>query len=390
MPHKTHFFLQKQIRREVKELFISVWMQNFAVQLLTLFIPIYFWQLGYGIAEIAAFFFVVYFAYFFLIPLGARLAITVGYEHAISISMPVNVLFYLSLLLIPSYSWIFYLTAVLFALAKALYWPAYHADFARFGKDGQRGRELSIFLVIGQITIFAAPLIAGTILEGLSFGWLFSIGSVLLLLSIIPLLSTKEKKYPQKVRYSDYYKEYFSKRQRRRFWTYLGLGEELVAMTVWPVLIFTIVGDFLVFGGILTAAMLVSAVILLFTGKLTDRIDKVKLMNITTLVYFASWFPKLFIATPLHAFFTDSFGQFSKTANMIPFTAIAYEEAMSEYKGRVIMGAVLFEMGYIVGKIFTAAILLALALMTDNLSVLMLVGAAMTLCYLLIKRNSIR
>ena len=386
MLHKPKFFLQNKVKSEVKELFAAIWIQNFAVMLITLFVPIYLFELGFPVWKILFFFFLVYLVYFFTIPIGGWLSAKRGYEHTMALAMPVTVVYYLALFGVQySETWL-YVAAVLFAFSKTLYWPPYHAGLSRFGGKEQRGRELSIMFVVGQLTIFAAPLIAGSVLGELSFGWLFFIGSVLLIISVFPLLRTKEKVYGQDVAYKEYYQRFFAKEHRRRFVTYLGLGEELVGMTIWPLLIFSVVGDFLIFGGILTAAMLVSSLLLLFTGRLTDKFPKDKLARVMHGVYFLTWFPKLFIQVSFHAFLTDSLGQFTRTAAMIPFNAIVYEEAKENYKNRVILGAVLYEMGYIFTKIFVALILMLLAFWTDDLRILMLVGAATTLFYLGIKQ----
>ncbi|MFC1640946.1 MFS transporter [Patescibacteria group bacterium] len=385
MPQRTNYFFRNSIRREVKELFASVWIQNFAVQLITLFIPIYFWKLGYTAWEIAFFFVIVYTVYFFIVPLGAKLSMRYGYEHTIIFSIPVMIVYHVALYGIEFYDWSFFVAAVLFAVAKTLYWPPYHADLARFGGKKQRGRELSVLVVVGQLTIFIAPLLAGTVLEELSFGWLFFIGSVLMAISAIPLMLSKEKVFPKKIRYWDFHRAYFSKFHVRRAITYMGLGEELVAMVIWPIFIFSVVGDFLLFGGILTGAMLISSILMLFTGRLTDRFRRSSVMKGVTLFYFVSWFPKLLIKTPVHAFVTDSFGQFLKNANLLPLHAMAYTEAKENYGDKVIMGAMLFEMGYIVSKIIAALALMLVGLFTNDLRILMLVGAVMVLFYLFVK-----
>lgn len=383
--HHGHIYFHRHLQHQLKELFVAVWIQNFAIQLLALYIPIYFYKLGYSIFDIALYFLVVYVLYFFFIPIGAKIAARIGYEHAIAIAMPVTVLFYLTLFAVSITPFAFFVSAVLFACSKMLYWPAYHADLAQFGNGKQRGREISFLYVVGQLTIFAAPLAAGTILSELSFGWLFLIGSILLIISIVPLLMTPERIFPAKIRYLDLYRHFFSKTYRRRLWTYMGLGEELVAMTIWPIFIFLIVGDFLIFGGILTASMLLGSVLLLLAGKLTDKLSKEEMVHITGLLYFASWFPRLFIISPLGAFLTDSLGQFTKTANIIPITAIAYEEAKQNYAEKILLGTMLFEMGYIVSKIIGALLIMFVALYTNDLRVHLLIGAMFTLFYLLMR-----
>ncbi len=381
-------FLQNHVKKQIKELFISVWVENFAMTLLTLFVPVYLWTLNYPIWMIGYYFLITYVAYFLVLPFGAKLAAKIGYTHTIAFSMPINVLFYISLYGVTFWPSMFYVSAVLYALSKAFYYVPYYADFSTFGGQRQRGREIAIMYVVGQLTIFGAPLIAGTILSELSFAWLFGIGSVLLLISVIPLFGSPDTPTHEKVPYLEIYRKFFAKENRRRFVTFLGFGEELIAMTVWPIYVFIIVGNFLTFGAVLTASTVVSSVFLLLTGKLTDKISRARVVKGTSLIYFLSWFPKLFITTPLGVFLTDSVGQFSKTALMIPMSAVMYSEAKHSYKEKVLLGSMMFEMGYIPSKIIASLIIMGVGYYMNDLRFLLIVGAFFTLFYFFMHEKS--
>lgn len=381
-------FLQNHIKKQVKELFISVWVENFAMTLLTLFVPVFLWTLSYPIWMIGYYFLITYVAYFFALPLAGKLAAKIGYAHTIAFSMPLNVLFYLSLYAVTFWWPMFYVSAILYALAKTFYYVPYYADLSKYGGQKQRGREIAIMYVVGQLTVFGAPLIAGTILDQLSFAWLFGIGSALLLISVIPLFGSPDLPTHEKIGYFEVYRKFFSKGNRRRFITFLGFGEELIAMTVWPIYVFIIVGNFITFGAVLTASTVLSSFLLLFTGKLTDKISRARVVKATSLIYFISWFPKLFITTPLGVFLTDSLGQFSKTAIMIPLSAVMYSEAKHGYDGKVLLGSTMFEMGYIPSKIIAALITMSIGYYIDDLRFLLVVGALFTLFYFFMHEKS--
>lgn len=383
-----NLFLRNHIKKQVKELFISVWVENFAMTLLTLFVPVFLWTLGYPIWMIGYYFLIVYVTYFFVLPFGGKLAAKMGYAHTIAFSMPVNVLFYLSLYAVTFWAPMFYVSAILYALSKTFYYIPYYADLSTYGGQKQRGREIAILYVVGQLTIFGAPLIAGTILSELSFAWLFGIGSIMLLVSVIPLFGSPDTPTHEKFGFLEIYRRFFSKQNHRRFLTFLGFGEELIAMTIWPIYVFIIVGNFLTFGAVLTASTVVSSAFLLLTGKLTDKVSRAKVVKGTSLVYFLSWFPKLFITTPLGVFLTDSLGQFSKTAIMIPMSAIMYSEAKHGYGKRVLFGSMMFEMGYIPSKIIAALVIMGVGYYINDLRFLLVVGALFTLFYFFMHEKS--
>lgn len=383
-----NLFLRNHIKKQVKELFISVWVENFAMTLLTLFVPVFLWTLGYSLWKIGLYFFITYTVYFVVLPLGGKLASKIGYAHTIAFSMPVNVLFYISLYGVTFWPSMFYVSAILYALAKAFYYVPYYADLATFGGSKQRGREIAILTVVGQLTVFGAPLIAGTILNELSFAWLFGIGCVLLLVSVIPLFGSRDVVAKETFNYMDVYKMYFRPKNFRRVITFMGFGEELIAMVVWPIYVYIIVGDFITFGAVLTASTVISSVFLLITGRLTDNTSREKIVKGTSLVYFVSWIPKLFVATPLGLFLSDTFSQFSKNAMMIPLSAIMYSEAKNGYGKRVLLGSTMFEMGYIPSKILASIAIMGLGYFVNDLRLIFIMAAIFTLCYFFIREMS--
>src|SRR6185503_434501 len=100
MSYRLHIpqFFAKSMNMEVKELFASSAIANAAMAIVTIFEPIFLYAvLGYTVVEVLWFMALVYALYITLIPLGGYVASRFGYKHAIFLSIPFQILYWLAL-----------------------------------------------------------------------------------------------------------------------------------------------------------------------------------------------------------------------------------------------------------------------------------------------------
>ncbi len=342
------------MRQQIRELYAATSILDFAVAMIQIFEPIYLYTLGYTLQQIILFFLIVYGVYFFIMPLGARVARRVGYEHAIAYSTVVFILYYFIFYNIAFAPFLFVPAALLYAIQKMLYWPAYHADFARFADAGQDAREISFLTVTAAVVGVIAPLASGFILEYWGFGALFTFVSLIFLISNVPLLITKEIFEPGTFEYFSVYKDLFSKERRRSFFAYVGFGEELIVLVVWPVFIATIVVDLLNIGILTALTTLISVIITVYIGKSSDVGDKRSILKFGAIIYSIAWFMRLIVHATVGIFFTDTLSRISKNIVTVPQTALTYEQAKQQ---NVMHTVVFFEASLVVGKLIAMLII---------------------------------
>ena len=116
-------FLPTHMRREVKELYLSTMIMNFAVMMIQIFEPIYLYTLGYSLHQIILFFLIVYGVYFLILPLGVNYARRFGNEKAIVFSTFIFITYYLLFYNIKFIPIFFFIAPLLYALQKSFYWP---------------------------------------------------------------------------------------------------------------------------------------------------------------------------------------------------------------------------------------------------------------------------
>lgn len=381
-------FFARRLTPEVKELYSSTLILNFAFAMVAIFEPVFLYVLyikNHSLNEtlqlILWFYLVIYLIYFALLPLGAKFARRFGYEHSIALSTVAVSLFYLCLFGATNWFWLIWPAAIFDALWRTFYWPAYHSDFARFSAKGEQGRQISNLVALECLVYIVGPIIGGFILETYGFGALFIVVIVLLLASNIPILITREKFTPVPFSYFEAYQRLFRRENRRRFLANVGFGEELIALVIWPVFIYVVVNDFLGLGFLSAMSLLVTTIIFLFIGRAVDKKDRRLVLKIGTIFYFLSWLVRLIARGVFGVFIVDVHSRVAKQATSIPITASIYQKAQN---GSVMTTITFFEMSLIVGKIMViAGSLVLLQFFAPGWNVMFILSGLFTLLYLL-------
>ncbi|MBI5465711.1 MAG: MFS transporter, partial [Candidatus Kerfeldbacteria bacterium] len=285
--------LPHRLSPQMRELYWATLLQNLALAMLLLFEPIYLWQQGYGVRDIILFFLGVYLAYFLFMPLGAAYATRYGYEHSMAWSTVVQVIYYACFFSVAYSWWFLFPAAVLYAWQKALYWPAYHADFARYSDQTEEGREISGLSVALLLVYVVGPILAGILLTVGSWWLLFAVGSAAILLSNWPLLRTPEIFTPREFPYVDTYRRLIAPIERRNLLAYMGFGEELIVLVLWPVFISIVISGYIAIGAVVASTTLVTMLITLYAGKLADEHHKRAILKFSTILYAFGWLARL-------------------------------------------------------------------------------------------------
>jgi len=347
-------FLPKNLQAEVKELFWSSLIMNFTLAMVLIYEPIFLYKIGYTLSQVMLFFLVVYLLYIFLNPLGAAYAAKHGYEVSIFVSTIFLILFYLCLFLLPKYPQLIILAPLAYALQKALYWPSYHADFAKHSTAKFQGRQISLMTIIISAVYIIGPISGGILITLGGFKLLFIIASLLFLASNVPLLLTKEVFRPRAFPYGEVFKMMVMRKNRGAFLAYIGYGEELIFMVVWPIFVSLIIASYFSIGVVMTLATLVTIILTFFLGRITDTKNKKRVLGTGAAINSASWVLRIFMATPLGIFLMDSLSKLSRNLIGIPLMAITYKKARDH---KILSTTTFFETSLAVGKVLACVII---------------------------------
>lgn len=361
LPKFIRTFLPHRMRRQVKELFVSSIIVNFALAMVQIFEPIYLYQIGYPLIKIAFFYLIVYGLYFFLIPLGAKFANRFGYENSMFLGTAFYVFFYISLFFIPNYPFLFYVAAIVCTLQKTFYWTGFHADFAHNSEDKEEGREISSVNVSNAIMFILGPIIGGFIVNYFGFAVLFLVVSILFLVSNIPMLLTKEKFDIRQYKYKMVF-DIFKKQNWKGFLACVGYAEELIVMVIWPIFMFVKIINYSKIGVLVGIATGITLTATLYIGRMCDRRDKKKILRFGSIIYSLNWLIRIFTKTLFPIFLVDTVSRVSKSTISVPILSLFYKKAKFGKKkndNSIMENVVNYEVGLIIGKILACLFIIA-------------------------------
>jgi len=171
------------------------------------------------------------------------------------------------------------------------------------------------------------------------------------------------------------------KTHTKKFVAYLGFGEELLALTIWPIFIYIVVKDYKDTGLLAATASLFAAILALSLGQLSDQHTKHRLIKFGAFLNAIFWFLKFLGTTFFSAFLLDTGAKTSKEALFVPLSTLTYMEAEVTH---VIPYVVFFEQSLAIGKLSAALVGLVLFSLTGSFMVLFILAGAYSLLYMLI------
>ncbi len=348
-------FLPTHVSKELRSLYFAMTILNFALASGIVFEPIYLYTLGYPLYQIMLFYFGMYLCYFFLIPLGGQVIKRKGFEHGIVYGSFFLILYLVFLLQIPTHTIFLFLAALALALQKALFWPGYHADFAYFSNAQERGREIGVIAILDACAFILGPLVGGLIITVFGFPTLFAIMCLIILLSNIPLLTTKEHFNPSApLSYLEPYGDLISPEKRRYLIGHIGFGEELIVLTVWPIFIFVTVNNFLSTGLAIAVSTLITSLVIVYVGHLTDCGKRPRVLHAGIIFLVLSWLFRLLVHGGGGVILVDFFSRTSKYVFSLPFFSGLYRHAL---KTHIVRTVVFFETSLTIGKLIASGLL---------------------------------
>ncbi len=386
------FLFSKNLSRQVRELYASTLILDLAVSMVAIFEPVFLYvffsqnnDLKGTLESVFLFYLALYVVYFFLLPLGAKFAKWFGYENGIALSTIFHIGFYLSLFAINSFYPAIFLAIIFYALSKSFYWPAYHANFARFSSIGEQGRQICNLYALESVIFITGPIIGGLVLQFFDFKVLFVMASILILASSIPMLITKEEFDPKDFDYWGSFRNLFNKDNRKSFFAYCAYGEEWIAVVIWPIFMYLIVSNYLGLGIVSAISVFLSTTLLLFIGRLTDSFNKIKILRLGVILYFFSWLFRILTRGYLGIISVNIYSRLSRNIVSVPIIAQLYHNAQSSS----VMGSIVFfELALIFGKILAMVLaLLLIQIFTPGWNSLFVLGGLFTLLYLFFKDN---
>ncbi len=317
MPHHHNIFNYRKIedKKELKEVYFSVAIRAFAFSIVSVFVPLYLMDLGYGFNQALLFLAVYFGCLIFISPMVGYLSTKIGIKHVAVFGPMLTILYLILLFLLPQLGISLYLVALIGSFGIAFYWVPLNSHFAKHSHKDHRGKETS-YLIVGARTVSVmAPFIGGALIASVGFNWTFIISCLIMITAVIPLFLSYEYKSQFKYRFKDM----FNRKNLPLFDDFFFHGVLVaVSIVIFPIYIFMISNSYEITGALATVTGLGIALSAFVVGKYTDRKGRVKMMRIGGFLNLIVWVFLMLVHSPLLVYISSFFVGFLGYSVTIP------------------------------------------------------------------------
>jgi len=352
--HFTTRYFPHHIPHKVKEMYLSNALLEFALSLISIFEPIYFYTLGFSVRDILLYLALLYTGYAILLPLGGRLASRFGCERMMLIANFFVVAYFALLPLVRTTHGLFWVLIPLVLCYKVLRWPAFHAEFAVSGAHGERGREMTGFFLIARAVGVVAPTLGGVLIAYAGPNVVFGLVALLVVCSTLPLFLTKQLCIREPVKYRDVFAMIFSKPWRRTMVAFLGHGEEEIWYVAWSIFMFIAFRGYALVGFVSSVSLLAGTMTALWVGRATDAAlkkggDKAAagIVRFGSMLVGCAWLFRIFLPRGIAVALVELLDRIAYPAIGLPLRAVTYEAAQA---ARPMLTIVSLEVALAIGK----------------------------------------
>jgi MFS family permease len=270
---------------------------------------------------------------------------------------------------------------VIWGLSAGIWWYTYHTFFLEVGDKDKVGRETSIFMLLQIGVSLIVPLVIGSLLTAFSG---LMIGYFLIVVACIALVLTLFIRDFERLPVAKV-KEVVSdiRNHPRRMCSYVAMGgDSALAGFVWPLFLTMIFQNTLSLGIFAGMVTVVTAIATIWSGKLTDKMQKTKLEHLGGTIIAISWVIRALSSLTPVLFVTDIIYRIFHSFFVIPMDAYTYELGMQSNKARVVA---MREIGVMFGYLITIFLFMTIVLTRLPIQYVFLFGTILGMSTWLLK-----
>jgi MFS family permease len=323
--HHMHHFLKN---KEMNEFYASYGIFNFSLELISVFIPIYFYKLGYSLPWILLYFLLISFSFVVFSFTGAKIVSRIGIKYSMLVTVPILITYFIGLRYVPQFPLLFFVLPLLSSFKMILFNYSFHLNFLQHSDKKNRGKEEAALQASALLASFVAPFLGGIIIKSAGFPVLFIVGSLILFMAFIPLSMSKERFEPISFDKKNLIRDLFKKENLPCSLSFAGYAiESWIGAIIWPLFLFLILFSTESVGIVMSLTTILTFLIFYVIGKETDARDKKGLLRAGTILYFIGWLGRVFVNSFVSILFIDTYTNLTQKVLQIPWSAYSYDIA---------------------------------------------------------------
>lgn len=342
--------------RERRELFAQLSILSFAFSLISVFVPIYLYTLGYSLASIALYFFLERFCHLvFFFPAGKAIS-RFGAKHVILFSIPLMLVYLGVLFWMTDNSLSVVVPALLFGFSRSIYWNAVDLEFSLYTNRKNRGESVGYFYALPDASKIIGPLLGGILITFFGFHILFALTALISMLSAIPLFLSPDLVYAETKGWAKAFKRDFI----RSFVGSLVLGSRIICILfLWPLFLHLKNISFETIGLAYSFSGLLVVLFTLYVGRKTDRKYSPRWVSFGAIASSFCWAIAFFVTGTLYALAITTLIALTTSLWLIPLEKYIFNEVK---KTNVFGGLLVRKAGRVTGSALILLVFFAVML----------------------------
>lgn len=256
---------------ELSEIYASQFLRSLALNIISIFVPIYLYKIGYSLGSL----FFMYFVWFAIRPLysliAAKCIANFGPKHCIALANVIHIIYLTLVISIEDLRWPLALIALVGSLATTMFIIAFEVDFSKIKHSEHGGKELCYEHIFEKIGAILGPVVGGLVASYLHPRYTIAMAIIVLSGSLVPIFMSAEPTHThQKITYQGFP----WRRHKRDFISGMAFNvENLVTVFIWPVFIAITVftsNTFAILGFLTAISTLVALIAIYSIGRLID------------------------------------------------------------------------------------------------------------------------
>lgn len=313
----AHFF-----KRGLFEIYSILFFRALGFSMIGIFLPLFLLvEMEYPLSKVIFFFIIMSIAFALSCMSALKVISKFGAKHSMIFSYVFLIIGIILVLFLKSWVGMYVIASFFQGFSFGLFWMGFHIDAAVHSrkKDVAEGAGLITFAsVLGAV---AGPVIGGVILKFFGFNILFVLVLCLFIVSVIPLMFSKEI-YAK----SNFDLKCLMKKENLKY--FLGYVVQGIRWTTagifWPIFIFTILGSYLSLGWYATIITLIVGIMGYIIGVVADKYGKGLMIRVSAPFEAFFWIIRVFVSGVFGVFVVGALGNVAGSGIDVPLLAKTY------------------------------------------------------------------
>lgn len=339
--HFPYIHYYSLVNNQGTVVYISNSIRTFGLDLVGLFVPIFLFSLDFPIVISdhkflnGAFWPVVYFGIrsittlAFTVFFASSVFKKVSAKHLLVAGNMCTIITTLTLYLTSQNPFLFFIPAIFSGLVNVLYWVPYKLYFTQKDSDkyGNYGKNVGLNEFFQGLVHAFAPLLGGISIMYLGFGVTFLVSTVIILLSLIPIVENLPDIKFNKIKTDSFYKYFYDKRYTKSGIAFMGIAMDDIIFTIfWSLSLMYFLENVIKVGLLNFVSVFLGSLSLLVAVKYVDSKQKNKLHTFGVSLTGIYNFLRIFISSSFGAYTLEILDRVNPFF-IIPFETRTYEIA---------------------------------------------------------------